>query len=570
MFDLLGRLVNRAGLWIVLAWLAIAGVLWLAAPQWDSVTKDDDVSFFPAHYPSVVGQGLLARGFPDDISSSSVVIVAERPEGRLTPADLKFVDGLSKDIKAKLADDDGPKGKIEKGHGVRGVLDRNERGIGSRMQSKAVEGKGQVALIVAQLRGTYVSKDAKRAVEKLQKEVIERPDPPAGLSISMTGNAMVGYDTSRASTRSLEDTTIATIVLVVVILLVVYRSPLLALIPMATIALCVAVSLWSIALLTKIPGLNFQVINITNVFVIVVLFGAGTDYCLFLIARYREELARGRRGNEALSEAIRQVGGAVVASAGTVILGLGMLWFSTFAKIQYTGPAIALSLVIGLVGALTLAPVLLHWLRGLVFWPFRPPHHELGRDPEIESQEETPLFGFWSEVAGWVVRRPGWILATSFAVLIPFAVVGSRTQPSYDLLGDLGPEQPAIVGARDVPEILLDGRPRPVVDPDPPPDARFPLGPGARGDRGLLANPPGTGQRRRGEVGLAAGGHAPDAPGPTAARPRPARDRVPDLCQLRLGQGPDRRRPGPHHAGRRDLQDQPVLGGEPEDTGPPA
>ena len=95
----------------------------------------------------------------------------------------------------------------------------------------------------------------------------------------------------------------------VVILLVVYRSPLLAMIPLVTIALSVFVSLRAIALLTTVPGLGFQVINITQVFVIVVLFGAGTDYCLFLIARYREELGRGRSRVDALREAIGQVGG---------------------------------------------------------------------------------------------------------------------------------------------------------------------------------------------------------------------------------------------------------------------
>ena len=110
----------------------------------------------------------------------------------------------------------------------------------------------------------------------------------------MTGSAVVGHDMNTAANESIDNTTWTTIALVVVILLVVYRSPLLAMIPLVTIALSVVVSLKAIALLTKVPGLTFQVINITNVFVIVVLFGAGTDYCLFLIARYREELARGR------------------------------------------------------------------------------------------------------------------------------------------------------------------------------------------------------------------------------------------------------------------------------------
>ena len=205
------------------------------------------------------------------------------------------------------------------------------------------------------------------------------PPLPEGLRRVVTGSAVVGHDMNTAANQSIESTTRTTVLLVVVILLIVYRSPLLAMIPLLTIALSVVASLKGIALLTEVPGITFQVINITRVFVVVVLFGAGTDYCLFLIARYREELRRGRSRADALREAIIQVGAALIASAGTVIVGLGMLYFSSFAKIQYTGPAIALSLTVALVAALTLAPVLLSWLRGAIFWPFKPPHHEKGR-----------------------------------------------------------------------------------------------------------------------------------------------------------------------------------------------
>ena len=114
-------------------------------------------------------------------------------------------------------------------------------------------------------------------------------------------------------------------------------------------------------------------INITQVFVVVVLFGAGTDYCLFLIARYCEELGHGRSRVDALQEAIGQVGAALVASAGTVIVGLGMLYFSIFAKVKYTGPTIAIGLAVALLAALTLAPAMLAMLRGAIFWPFRAP-----------------------------------------------------------------------------------------------------------------------------------------------------------------------------------------------------
>src|SRR6185312_7207151 len=218
--------------------------------------------------------------------------------------------------------------------------------LGPRLIADAREGSGQATLILVSLNGTYIAKQTRIAMDQLQKVLKKLDKPPEGLSLAMTGSAAVGHDMNRAATSSVSKTTWATVSLVVVILLIVYQSPLLALLPLLTIALSVVVSLKTIASVTLLSGLRFQVINITDIFVIVVLFGAGTDYCLFLIARYREELARGRTGPDALREAIEQVGGALVASAGTVIVGLGMLWFSTFSKIHYTGPAIALSLAI--------------------------------------------------------------------------------------------------------------------------------------------------------------------------------------------------------------------------------
>src|SRR5262249_18565899 len=172
----------------------------------------------------------------------------------------------------------------------------------------------------------------------------------------------------------LQNTTYATFALVVLILLVVYRSPLLAMIPLITIVMSVIVSLRVIALLTFIPALRFTVINITQVFVVVVLFGAGTDYCLFLIARYCEELRHRKYPAVALRDAISQVGAALVASAGTVIVGLGMLYFSTFEKVKFTGPTIAISLAVALLAALTLAPAMLLLFGRAIFWPFRSPH----------------------------------------------------------------------------------------------------------------------------------------------------------------------------------------------------
>ncbi len=449
MFQSLARLVNTRG-WIIIAgWLAVVAGLLLVAPRWDSVSKDDDVNFFPAGFPSVIGQTLLKRGFPRDVASSQAVLVAERHDGKLTRADLDYIVTLSSRLtRLKLE---------EPTLGIKQVIDYRTPVMGPRLVGDALDGAGQASLVLVSLNGTYIAKQTRQAMDRLQEILAAFEKPPAGLNVEMTGSAAVGHDMNRAAESSVSKTTWATIALVVIILLIVYRSPLLAFLPLVTIAISVEVSLLAIASLTKVPGLHFQVINITKIFVIVVLFGAGTDYCLFLIARYREELARGRSGPDALREAIVQVGGALCASAGTVIVGLGMLCFSSFAKIRYTGPAIALSLVIGLLASLTLAPVLLHWLRGTVFFPFTPPHHEKGADPEQEGLEQVPLSAFWGKIATVVIRRPGLILMVSLAALTPFAILGSRTTSNYSQLTDLSPDQPSIIGSKIVRQYFAAG-----------------------------------------------------------------------------------------------------------------
>jgi len=440
MFSLLARLVQRHSWLVVLAWAVVAFLLFRYAPPWDQVTKDDDVRFFPRDYPSVIGQDLLERGFPRDAASSQFVVIYERSSEPLTAADFALVKERAADfLEFSQANPElGVKKKLD-GHW--------SPVIGPRLIGKSAEGPGQAVLTIVSLKGTYLSKKTRVAVDRILEYLQTSPPLPEGLRRVVTGSAVVGHDMNTAANQSIESTTRTTVLLVVVILLIVYRSPLLAMIPLLTIALSVVASLKGIALLTEVPGITFQVINITRVFVVVVLFGAGTDYCLFLIARYREELRRGRSRTDALREAIIQVGAALIASAGTVIVGLGMLYFSEFAKIQYTGPAIALSLTMALVAALTLAPVLLSWLRGAIFWPFKPPHHEKGADPEAESLEQIPMTGFWIRVADLVVKYPITILTFCLAGLIPLAIIGAQTKASYSQLADLDPDRPSVIGA---------------------------------------------------------------------------------------------------------------------------
>jgi len=443
MFSLLSGVVIRRPWLVVLGWLALTAGLYQFAPGWDQVAKDDDVRFFPPEYLSVIGQDLLERGFLKDASISQIVVVYERKNGRVTQGDLSYIE----EVAARFY-------QFAQSHPELGInkLDTHRSPvIGPRLIGTTADGGAQAVLTIVRLNGTHLSKKTRVAVDStLEWLKQERPEPPSGLTMAVTGSAVMGRDSNTAANESIKNTTNSTIALVVLILLIVYRSPLLAMIPLVTIALSVFVSLQLIAMLTWVPSLGFQVIKITRVFVVVVLFGAGTDYCLFLIARYSEELRRGRSRPAALREAINQVGAALVASAGTVIVGLGMLYFSSFAKVKYTGPTIALSLAVALLAALTLAPAMLSLLGGAIFWPFRAPHRSAGTAGELASPDALPATGFWVRVADLVVNYPLAILSVCLLVLAPLAVAGARTRSNHSQLSDLDPDRLSVIGANAV------------------------------------------------------------------------------------------------------------------------
>jgi RND superfamily putative drug exporter len=248
------------------------------------------------------------------------------------------------------------------------------------------------------------------------------PDAPR---LYVTGPAGFGRDLIAAGADSLESTTLATVVLVVVILLAVYRAPLLALVPLVTIGASVFVALKVLALCTLIPG--FYLVNISKIFAVVMLYGAGTDYCLFLISRYREELADGYGRRTAVARGVAAVGGALTASAGTVICGLGLMVLAEFAKVRCGGPSIAVGLAVALAGSLTLAPALLRLLGRFAFWPMPAPRRLIGL-----ARETT-----WDRLSRFVVDRPIAVWGAALLALLPLAAVGLGVRANYRTTDEL-------------------------------------------------------------------------------------------------------------------------------------
>jgi RND superfamily putative drug exporter len=425
MFRILGQLVTQRPWLVCFAWIALGLSLALMAPSWDSRAQDDDIRFLPARCDSVRGYHLLAEAFPQDIFASKVVLVIERADSDLTAADRDFVENLGHAISAL--------GQAEPKLQLKNVLSPADPLIGSRLMSE----DRRCALIQVSLGTPYLALRTVATVERVEalaRQVLAEQGPE-GLQLAVTGPAGVGRDLVKTTTSSLDATTVATLLLVVAILLFVYRAPALALVPLVSIAACVWVVLSSLALCTLIPG--FYLVNITAVFAVVMLYGAGTDYCLFLISRYREELARGTRPATALARAVVNVGGALTASAATVVCGLGMMATAEFAKVRTGGPAIGLSLIVALAAALTLTPALLQILGTAAFWPVGAPQ------PEADGRPRRTL---WTRLARVVVRRPLTVGLVAVLVLIPLAILGFQVRPSYRATAELSSRATSVRG----------------------------------------------------------------------------------------------------------------------------
>lgn len=238
-------------------------------------------------------------------------------------------------------------------------------------------------------------------------------DRPAGLSMHVTGPVGFGADSSEAFSGIDGKLLYSAMAVVIVILLLTYRSPVLWLIPVVSAGTALFVAQGVIYFLAKDETLtvNAQSSGILTV----IVFGAGTDYALLLVARYREELRRHEDRHEAMAFALHRAGPAILASGATVIAGMLCLLVATMNSTKGLGPVAAIGIAVGLLVMLTLLPALLVVCGRWVFWPVRPTYGSV--DPTRE--------GAWARVGARIARAPRrtWVVASVILAAVSFGVL---------------------------------------------------------------------------------------------------------------------------------------------------
>jgi putative drug exporter of the RND superfamily len=441
MFARLGSFAVRFRWFIIAAWLLVAALLTLFAPSINDVAVSDQRAFLPASSPSLDASAVVKKYFPDRVSPSSAVIVIDAGVGNQvgTGTAAEFITGLTD----WLTGPDKPAG-----------VDRVLSPTTADEQTKAglTSPDKQVALILTRFTAVGTTQTTKDAITALHERLSK---PPAGVKAYLTGDGPILAAYNDASKSSMDSTTWITILLVVAILLIIYRSPVSPIIPLLTIGLAYIIARGVVAFLGSGP---LTISMYTNVFLIVVLFGAGTDYCLFLISRFREEMTDVHSAAPAVRTTVRTIGETIASSAGTVIVGLATMAVAELGLYNTTGPSIAIGVAIALLAGLTFTPALLTVLGHYAFWPRRPKHIG-GR-------------GVWHAWAGKVVKRPWVALIVPVVVLVPLAIYSTGLARDFDLLGDLPKKEETRQGFNVLAEHFGPGQMQPlnVVALD---DARF-------------------------------------------------------------------------------------------------
>ncbi len=485
MFQLLGQFTTRAIYPILVIWVLALVVTHFTAPDLRDVVTDGEFAFLPETSLSRQAERLYSEAFPqseiegddndrsvqqDPLGSNVVIVISreDREEG-LGEDDFTFVNeyllpGLQEiALKTSVGYDVIPLAEADaelppEERVVQAIWTRDDSRFGPMLDS----GDGKSTLIVLELSLELYDRQNQLLLGRIESllesdEVMK--NKPLFLGLALSGSATVGRDMLQADTESSSRTDMATKILVVILLLAIYRAPLLAVVPLATVGLSVTMTM---CLLRIFAGQGWVgLFNGLHVYVTVVVYGLGVDFCLFLIARYKEELDRGGTYQEAMARSVKHVGVALATSAATSCIGIGMLAFTEFGKFQQAGIAISFGIIVALCCALTFTPAFLVLLGRWVFWPDMRQEKLSAEEGWIPSGNLGTLWSsqrlldqFWDRVSRLLHARPATVFFSVIAILLPLAVVAvvKYRDLSYGLLTDLPSDRPSVIGARAVQE----------------------------------------------------------------------------------------------------------------------
>jgi putative drug exporter of the RND superfamily len=366
-FAATGRFAVRFRWAVVVAWVAGAVLANMFFPSLASVASGSTTTQLPASSPSL--QSLRLAAPFQGVNETAIPVVIARGSGTLTTADTAAIERLAAGL-ARVTD-------------VQRVRDLGVSHDRQAVQLQVLTGIDISAQGPAQQLATGV------------RRAIHAGTLPRDLQAHLAGQVAAQVDASHSSQGAFKLGQDLSILFIVILLLVVFRS---LLAPLLTLAPAVLVTQLAGPVIGEASKAGLQVSSLTQILLLVLTLGAGTDYGLFLVFRVREELRAGHAPHDAVTQALSRVGESITFSAATVIAALLTLLLATFGLDSSLGAPLAIAIGLMLLAGLTLMPALLAIFGRAAFWP-------------SNTTRGNPRLGWWGRTAGRIVTRPAATLA---------------------------------------------------------------------------------------------------------------------------------------------------------------
>lgn len=405
MFGALGRFTSRRPWFVIGAWVVLAVFVVALAPALE--TTQEESEFLPDHYESIQATNLQSEQFPG-ATTPAAIVVFEREDGEpLTAEDQAEVGRISEELGPQLGEETF----------VPEVVTVSPDGAPNISE----DGLVQIGIIGLADGATGFDTQAFEDAEDLRDDLADLAED-SGLKVQTTGSVPQGLDSQDAGERSLAIVGIATIVLIVGLLAIIFRSVIICLMPVVVVTLVSMVATGLIGWANE--AFDLKADSSIETILVVVLYGIGTDYILFFLFRYRERLRQGADTKAAVVHALERAGEAIASAGGAVIVAFLALLLSSLGIFQAIGPALAIAVAVTLLAALTLVPAIVTVLGRALFWPSK-------------KWREEPTGARFAKVGDSMGRRPGAFAAVSGLLMAGLAVFAIGFSPSFDFTASL-------------------------------------------------------------------------------------------------------------------------------------
>jgi RND superfamily putative drug exporter len=391
MFAALGRVASRRPWFVIAAWIVLAVVVVAFHPKVEATT--DQADFLPDKYESIKATSLMADAFPQQ-QDSGATVVFDRTDG------------------AKLSDADVAKvGEIMSGLALPEVF--------TGAQEPQVSPTEQVAIANLTLAKGVTGQDPKEYEQVADlRDSLADATKGTDLRAQTTGSLPQTYDQAQSGSNAEAIVGLATVVLIIVLLALIFRSVIIAIMPIFLIG---GISVIANGLIDTAAKLfDLQKDSSTSVILIVVLYGIGTDYILFFLFRYRERMREGDEHRNAVAHALERAGEAIASAGAAVFVAFMTLVLSTLGIFRSIGPSLAIAVAVTVIAAITLVPAVVTVLGRALFWPSKK-----WKQPSTGSR--------FARVGTSLGKHPVRYVIASGGLLAVLAVFSLGFNPTFDL-----------------------------------------------------------------------------------------------------------------------------------------